>query len=157
MKAASLSELKKELNTLDLKEIVELCMRLTKYKKENKELLSYLLFDAGDEDNYVEKVKEHINEQFDELPRGNLYLANKSLRKVLRITNKYIKYSGSKKTEAELLIYFCLKVKKSGIRIASSTALSNLYERQLAKIEKAIAKLHEDLQYDYQHELENLL
>ena len=37
MKAATLSEIKKELNTLPPEQLVELCLRLSKYKKENKE------------------------------------------------------------------------------------------------------------------------
>jgi len=41
---ASLSELQKELALLERKEVLELCIRLAKYKKENKEYLSYLVF-----------------------------------------------------------------------------------------------------------------
>jgi len=34
--------------------------------------------------------------------------------------------------------------------------LKNLYEREIAAIEKKMLVLHEDLQYDYQQELEKL-
>ena len=37
MKAPSLSEVKKELNLLPAVELVELCLALAKYKKDNKE------------------------------------------------------------------------------------------------------------------------
>ena len=156
MKAASLSELKKELVTLSPSKVLELCMRLAKYKKDNKELLTYLLFEAGDEQAYIQNIKEEMHQQFQEINKSNVYLAKKSLRKILRSTNKFIKYSGSRQTEAELLIYFCNKIKKSGIQIRSSTVLTNLYDQQVKKIHKAISTLHEDLQYDYRRELEKI-
>jgi HPt (histidine-containing phosphotransfer) domain-containing protein len=156
MKAASLSEIKKELGYLDLQRVQELCMRLAKYKKENKELLTYLLFEAHDEPGYINNVKREIDEHFDTLPKGNVYFIKKSLRKILRITNKQIKYSGAKQTELELRIYFCSKIKKSGIQLLPSQVLFNLYHQQLKKIETALAKLPEDLQYDYHQELEQL-
>lgn len=156
MKAASLSEIKKELSYLELKNVQELCMRLAKYKKENKELLSYLLFEAHDEPGYISNVKRELDEHFNTLPKGNVYFIKKSLRKILRITNKQIKYSEAKQTEVELRIYFCSKIKKAGIQLLPSQVLFNLYHQQLKKIETALAKLPEDLQYDYHHELEQL-
>jgi hypothetical protein len=156
MKAASLSELKHELKILSPQEILELCIKLAKYKKENKELLTYLLFEASDESAYILSVKELIDEQFLELNRSNLYLAKKTLRKVLRTVNKYIKYSQCKPTEVELLLYFCKKVKQSGVRFRTYTVLSNLYDRQILKIRNTIAMLHEDLQYDFLEELKLL-
>ena len=156
MKTATLSELKKELNTVAPKQILDICMRLAKYKKDNKELLTYLLFESENEQAYIKGIKLQVDEQFSEMNKSNAYLAKKSLRKILRSINKYIKYSGAKETEAELLIYFCLKIKKSGIRIDSTTVLTNLYQQQIKKINKALSSLHEDLQYDYKKELERL-
>jgi hypothetical protein len=43
MKAASILELKQELQHTSSKEIVELCLRLARFKKENKELLTFFL------------------------------------------------------------------------------------------------------------------
>ena len=60
MKAASLSEIKKELSNQDEKRLLELCMRLAKYKKESKELLTYLLFESNNEQTYVLGVKKQI-------------------------------------------------------------------------------------------------
>lgn len=156
MKAASIHQLQKELNELEPKQVLELCVRLAKYKKENKELLSYLIFEAHDEKTYINGIKEEIDIMFSEMNRSTTYLIKKSLRKILRLTNKYIKYSGSKQTEVELKIYFCSKIKASRIRIDDSVMLSNLYNREIEKIKTTIAKLHEDLQYDYQQELEKL-
>ena len=58
MKAASLSELKKELSSRPPQELLELCLRLTKFKKENKELLTYLLYEASNEPAFVKSVKK---------------------------------------------------------------------------------------------------
>ena len=156
MKAASISILKKELSVRPPKDVLEICTRLAKYKKENKELLSYLLFEANDEENYILSVKSEIDKQFSEINRSTMYYIKKSIRKILRTTHKYIRYSGNSRTEVDLLIYFCTKLKTSGIPINSSTALSNLHQAQIQKIRNAIATLHEDLQYDYEQELQCL-
>jgi hypothetical protein len=157
VKSASLSELKKELSTKPHKEVLELCMRIAKYKKDNKELLNYLLFEAGNETVYIAGIKEETDLQFSEMNRSNIYFSKKSIRKILRILNKYIRYSGNRQTEVELLMYFCTKIQKSGIPYQKSIALSNLYQRQIQKIQKALSLLHEDLQYDYGEELKLLL
>jgi len=153
MKASSISALKKELSTLPNSDVIDICMKLVKYKKENKELLSYLLFDANNELEYIRNIKEEINLQFADINLSHLYFAKKSIRKILKTTNKYIRYSGHKQTEVELLIHFCTKFKKSGISIKSSNSLSNLYENQVRKIRLTIGALHEDLQHDYLEEI----
>jgi phage gp37-like protein len=154
MKTASVAELKKKLGDMPPKVLKELCLRLVKYKKENKELLTYLLFSADDEEGYIQEIKEEMDQEFEEINSANLYWAKKSIRKILRLAAKYIKYSGNKQTEVEVLLYFCRKMLDSGIKFKSSTTLLNLYERQIIKINKALATLHEDLQYDYTDELQ---
>ena len=157
MKSASVSEIKKELQTLNQQQLINHCMRMVKYKKDNKELLNYLLFESSDEDVFIKNMKHDIDCLFEEINKENVYWAKKSLRKILRITNKYIRFSGQSQTAAELLIYFCSSIKSSGIAINTSTALMNLYEAQLKKINKVIETMHEDLQYDYKKELEKIL
>ncbi|HOX82311.1 MAG TPA: hypothetical protein PLJ60_12025 [Chryseolinea sp.] len=154
MKAASVNEIKKALQALDEKEVQGFCLRLARFKKENKELLTYLLFEAQDENAYVESVKEEINELFDTVPKSNVYLIKKVLRKILRILNKRIRYSGVDETEVTLLIYFCMKFKKSGIHLHTSTVIFNLYQQQIKKINAALSKLDEDLQFDYARDFE---
>ncbi len=156
MKAVTLKSIKTELNLLHPDRVIELCLQLAKYKKENKELLSYLLFESADEQAYIKDVKSGISELFEDLNKSNLYLAKKTIRKILRMANKYIKYSGSRQTEVEILIYFCTEIKKSGIPLPANTALGNIYQRQIIKINKALVTLHEDLQFDYAVEINNL-
>ena len=157
MKAASLSEIKKELKTLEADKLLELCMRMAKFKKESKELLTYLLFESHNERAYIENVKNEIDELFNELPKGNLYYVKKSLRKILRVVNRQIKYSGIKQTEVELRIHYCSRIKKSPVRMDRSPVLFNLYQQQLKKINDALAALPEDLRYDYQRELAEIV
>lgn len=157
MKSASLSEIKKEIKSLSPEQVFDLCMRLAKYKKDNKELLNYLLFEAQDENSYINTIKAEMDEEIENLNKSNLYLAKKTIRKVLRTANKHIKYSGSKQTEAEILIHFCKTFKQTGIPIRRYTILQNLYESQLKKIQKALSTLHEDVQGDYLMDLEAIL
>jgi hypothetical protein len=119
-------------------------------------LLTYLLFEAADETAYIESVKKEIDQEFDGLPKPNLYLTKKSLRKVLRSTAKQIRYAGSPQAEVELLTYFLRKLDLSRIPYKDSPVLVNLYRQQLKKVRSVIAGLHEDLQYDYLKGLEAL-
>ena len=75
---------------------------------------------------------------------------------MLRIANKHIRYTGSKTAEAEILLHYLTNFKGLKLSWQKSTALVNLYKSQLKKIENAIATMHEDLQYDYQRELDRL-
>lgn len=97
-----------------------------------------------------------MDEQFMQINQSNLYFAKKSLRKILRTTNKFIKYTTSKEAEVELLIYYCNKIKTSGIQINKSAALTNLYNNQIKKIKGIVETMHEDLQHDYNKEIELL-
>ena len=156
MKAASVKELKQELNNCTQQELLELCLRLSEFKKENKELLTYLLFESYDEEGYIENVKSEIDTQFDHINRKTAYFIKKGVRKILRDLKKYIRYSQNKETEIDLLIYFCLKLKKFSPSMNRNVTLQNLYQRQIEMIEKKVAALHEDLQSDYDLELKEL-
>ena len=156
MKAATVKELKEELNTRSPQELLALVLRLSKFKKENKELLTYLLYEAQNEAAYIESVKREIDEGFDQINTKSYFFIKKSVRKVLRMIKKYARYSLKKETEVELLIYFCKKLKHMQPTYTRSRVLKNMYERQIGMIRKAIAKLHEDLQYDYTMELEGI-
>ena len=158
MKSASVAEIKKELKSLSHTQLLEMCMRLAKYKKDNKEFLTYLIFEADDEQAYISAIKTEMDDLFEEINYSNAYLAKKGLRKILRNLTRYSRYSGTAETTIEILIYFCKKIKKSKIHtfMRSNQVLANLYAQQLKKINKAIGTLHEDLQYDYTKELNSI-
>lgn len=156
MKAATLKEVKTELNHKSHNELLEICLRLSRFKKENKELLSYLLFEISDEEKYIESIKNAMDLEFDSINTGSYFYMRKSIRKILRIIKKYIRYSQNKETEVELLLYFSSKLQSFSPSIFDSKALENLYNRNMEFVKKKILLLHEDLQYDYQQEIEKL-
>ncbi len=157
MRSSSVHEIKQELLTLKAAELASLCLRLARFKKENKELLTYLLFEAMDEESYIKGIKLEIEELFSTINLSQLYFAKKTLRKILRVINKYCRYSGEKQTEIELRIFFCQQLKNSGIPFRQSPVTSNIYDGQLKKINAVLLTLHEDLQHDYRREVMPLL
>ncbi|MFH1121285.1 MAG: hypothetical protein V1775_15810 [Bacteroidota bacterium] len=156
MKTASVTRLKAELESLPPTAARDICMKLARFRTESKELLTYLLFYPGDEEGYIRSVKEEIDVLFGEINTSHLYFVRKTVRKIARVTNKYIRFSGNRQTEAELRLYLSLKLKQSHIPLEPGSALGNLYTGQLQKIRKAVSGLHDDLQHDYQVEMEKL-
>src|ERR1700676_2598603 len=95
-----LLDIKKEIQHLPNEQVAALCLRLVRYKKENKELLAYLLFEADNEQAFIEKIKAEVGFMFSQLPSQN-YMAAKYIRKILRLIGKYVKFIGSKQAEIE--------------------------------------------------------
>jgi hypothetical protein len=148
MTKASLPELRRALQNVPVQLIPDLCLRLARYKKENKELLSYLLFEADDEPEYIKNTKTEMDRHFGEISHATPYLAKKGIRKTLAFTNQRIRYSGQKRTETELMIHFCQKFRKT-VPFPNNITIRNIYLRQIQRIKKTISSLHEDLQFDY--------
>lgn len=140
---------------MDPESLIEVCTRLIKYKKENKELLTYIVYET-DETIYIHGIKEEMDLQFSVINFNNFYYIKKSLRKTLRFINKYIRFSGNSETELELVIYFCNKIKEMDVNISKSTSLHNIYLSQLKRLNKLLGSLHEDLQYDYRKQIKLL-
>jgi hypothetical protein len=138
MKAVTVKEISQELVNLSPKELRDLCLRLARFRKENKELLTYLLFESSDEVSYIESVKKEIDQQFEQVNKKSYYFIKKGLRRI------------------DLLIYYCSKLKKFTPSIQRNAALRSLYLRQIVTIREKLGSLHEDLQYDYGLELEAL-
>jgi hypothetical protein len=156
MKAASSSEIKQELKQRPPAELIDICLRLARFKKENKELLTYLLFESGDRESYIKSVKDEIDGGFAGINRSSVYYAKKSLRKILRIAQKFVRYSGDDVVEAEVLLHYAQQLNHLDLAWRRSTALVNLYKGVLKKLEAVIDSLHDDLQYDYRRRLEKL-
>jgi hypothetical protein len=154
MKAATINDIKKDLEKRSANELLLYCLRLAKFKKENKELLHFLLFESEDTSAYIENIKQETDEMFLEINMSNVHYIKKSVRKILRYINKHIRFTGSKQIEAELLIHFCNGILKNSIPLKKSRQLSNIYESQLMKIEAVLATLHPDLQYDLRRQFE---
>ena len=154
--AFGLQDIKKEIQHLPNEQVIELCLRLARYKKENKELLAYLLFEANDEQAFVEKVKAEVGFMFSQLPSQS-YLAAKSIRKILRLIGKYTKFIAAKSAEIDMLMSFCNNYLQYIDKRTSYKPMRLILLRQVLKINTLIKKLHEDLQYDYSQEYDLLL
>ena len=149
MQSTSIAYLKKEIQAMPKAELMEVCNKLIKYKKENKELLHYLLFESTNEANYVEQLKNEVSEMFQEVNTQTVYFAKKTIRKILRFITKYCKFSDKPSTQIDVLLHFCEEMKALPLHWKDHKVMVNLYQSQLKKIEKLIAMLHEDLQFDY--------
>jgi hypothetical protein len=79
------------------------------------------------------------------------------MRKIIRLINRYAKYTGSKQVETELALWFCINFLKYADLRTSHKPLQGLLTRQFEKIIKLLPKLHEDLQFDYQKEFESVV
>lgn len=134
MQTASLAQLKKELQVMPHAELVEVCARLIKYKKENKELLHYLLFESSDEKTYIAHLKTEAEAMFAEVNIKSMHWAKKTIRKNLRWVNKYTRYSGVATTHIELLIHFCEQMKSLPLDYNESVSMQNLYSAQVIKL-----------------------
>jgi hypothetical protein len=156
MRAEKLSDIKKELRSLNPDELIEICLRLAKYKKDSKELLSYLLYNADNPMAYAEEVKFELLPSFRFLNRS-VYTSTKELRKILRLLTKHAKYTASKEVEVELLLWFCDNYLKYANIGSTHKPLQTIFFRQLEKLRKALPKLHEDLQFDYGETYKTLL
>lgn len=154
LKAASIAELKAELQTLSQEELVAICLRLARFKRDNKELMGYLLFEAHQPDIYAEQVKQMMTDEFAAVNTANIWFAKKSIRKILRLANKYAKYAGSKELEVQLHIHYLNGLKQLPDHIIKAPIMDKLARSEEQKIRKLIRSLHEDLQYDLLRQLE---
>ncbi len=156
MESPKLHHIRKELNHLPKEVLAEYCLKIAKYKTENKELLNYLLFYSENNEQYIADIKNLLDEGFDNLPYSD-YTTTKVLRKLTRLMNKHIKFIGNKAQELELVLYFCsLFIEKSSPKTHHKPLIALLF-RQLKRIEKLIPKLDEDLQFDFQNEFTELI
>lgn len=156
MKAASVKEIKSAIENLPPAELLELCLRLIKSKKENKELATYILFDETNEAGYIENVKSSLVLLFDDVNKTNPFFAKKTLRKIVRVANRYIRYSKDATTEVEVLLFVADSMRGLKLDMKKSTALENIYIGLIKKIKKGVESLHDDLQYDYQKQIKLL-
>jgi hypothetical protein len=152
MSAATISQLKKELVKLKHDDLLDVCLRMAKFKVESKELLTYLLLKADDEVRYANDLCDEID-QLLSVP-GQIH--KKTLRKIVRWMDKSLRFSGDKETELQVRIHFCRRIKDKKISFGNCRVSANMYATQLKKIDKAIDKVHPDLQFDFNQQMAGL-
>lgn len=154
MNPASIDDIKKELKELPSKKVLDLTLRLARFRKENKELLTYLLFESHDEAGYITTLEADMDEMFGAVDPNPVSKAKKEYRKILRGINRQIKYIGNKSAAVELLLYFSMKLKNQENSLHPK--LQTIFLQQLTKAEKLLPLLEDDLQFDFRQKLDAL-
>ncbi len=156
MKIASLANIKKELQFLSEKELIDLITDLSKFSMDNKKFLFFKLFEKENPRLFTEMVQEELIEAFQQANTRNSHYAKKAAQSIRRKLNKLLKLSKDKATHIELIAFYCQKLHEYGYLSYKHPVIENIYRMQLGKIEKLISGLHEDLQYDYEYLIEKL-
>ena len=116
MKAATVVQLRRELETLDPEHLKSLCLRLARFKLENKELLTYLLFESENESYYIEGIKETADLLFEEINTKSYFFIKKVCEK----------FYGCLKNTPVILIKKKPKLNSSSIIVTNSKLLNPL-------------------------------
>lgn len=156
MYTAGVREIRQELEAQSPKELINIIQRLARFKKENKELLTFLLFEAHDLDGHLAAVREELLTSMLDIQPERIYLAKKTVRKALRIANKHIRLIGSKAAEAEIRLHVCRLLQQSGLPIERNPVLLRIFQTQMRTARKAIDTLHEDLQWELLREADRI-
>jgi len=156
MYTAGVREIRQELEAQSPKELINIIQRLARFKKENKELLTFLLFEAHDLDGHLAAVREELLTSMLDIQPERIYLAKKTVRKTLRIANKHIRLIGSKAAEAEIRLHVCRLLQQSGLPIERNPVLLRIFQTQMRTARKAIDTLHEDLQWELLREADKI-
>lgn len=156
MYTAGVREIRQELEAQTPKELINIIQRLARFKKENKELLTFLLFEAHDLDGHLAAVREELLTSMLDIQPERIYLAKKTVRKTLRIANKHIRLIGSKAAEAEIRLHVCRLLQQSGLPIERNPVLQRIFQTQMRTARKAIDTLHEDLQWELLREADKI-
>ncbi|GHB29330.1 hypothetical protein [Mongoliitalea lutea] len=151
-----IAEIKKSLNYLDEKELRSLLLDIIGFTTDNKRYAYFKLHEQQDEHFFLVESKEFLGEEFGKASMANFWSSKKSLQKLRSTLNKMLKFTKRKEFQLELILFFCEQTKEYGYLDYRHPVIHNLYHTQLRKAENLISKLHEDLQYDYQMQLEEL-
>ncbi len=153
MKPATLVQIRKELETISPQRLMALTLRLIKFKTENKEFVSYLLFDEDQLSEYLADLKFEISAMLDDVTFTKPLIAKKTLRKCQKTITKHAKYMGSKDAEAELYIFIIRKIHEKGINKYTNRTIQIIYLRLIEKVKKLLPNIHNDLRIDFEKEI----
>ncbi|MBL7926347.1 MAG: hypothetical protein JNK61_05495 [Bacteroidia bacterium] len=156
-KAVSISQIKQAVQTMPAKQLHELVLRLARFKKDNNDMLTYLIFQADDTDAYINEVNETVTAWFLEMNKSNVYLIKKTVRKTIRLIDKKIKFAALPKVTVEICMHWCQCFLANNFHKKQATVLDNLYISQVKKMEKAYNLLHPDVQMDYSAQMQRFI
>lgn len=151
-----ITEIKKAINFLDEKELKTLLLDIIGFATDNKRFAYFKLNEQQDEGFFLAETKELLLQEFGKCHHTNYWTAKKLLQKLRGTLNKLIKFTKHKDQQLELIIYFCQQTEEFGYLRYRHPVIQNLFAVQLRRAESLVSKLHEDLQYDYEQQLEEL-
>ena len=156
MQAASINTIKNELKQLPPKQVLDLLLRLARFKKENKELLTWLLFESHDEVGYIEDIKSGITDELGQIDGLPAYQYKKQFRKIQRKINKPIKYTGSKTAAVELYMHMINMIVAKKKTIFIRAFLDKALQQYISKVEKILPGMVSDIASDVSRRLQLL-
>ena len=157
MVPASIDTIKTELKQLPPKKVLELVVRLARFKKENKELLTWLLFESSDEAAYIAQVRKEITEEVEKIDGLTAYQYKKQFRKIQRKINKPIKYMGSKTAAAELYMHMIELIDRKKKTVFIRAFLEKAHEQYVRKVNILLPGIPEDLAADISRQLRQVV
>lgn len=102
---------------------------------------------------YIHEIKEVTTQLFEEMNTHHIFYIKKTIRKILRFVNKQATFAVSKQLEAEMRIHFCNCILAYAVPLKKSVQLSQLYQKQMKKIDTLLSSVHPDLQFDLKRQL----
>ena len=152
---APIKNIKEELQHLSYQELLNFTLHILKYKKENKELAHYLLFEKQDEDGYADKIISLIKVEFSTVNFSRPFFARKGFRRINRLASKYLKYSGEAETSLKVFIFLMNEISAAGKKYRYTNLTDKIVDQYLVKSKKIILTMHEDLQFEYENLINN--
>jgi len=153
---ANLNTIKKELIECEKKQLIEIITRLCRFKLDNKSLVSFLLFDAENEPEFVKEAKLQIDDLIEESKYFNFYSTKKRYRKIATLITKYVKFTNKTESEIELRLHLVKTFTENKSELKTYLYFKKALSKQLEKVDKLMKKIHEDLQFEYEEEINNL-
>ncbi|MFF5384230.1 hypothetical protein [Pedobacter suwonensis] len=163
MKLSEHKDLKTAIAALPVKEKDKLLLRLVAKDKVLTEHLHYkLLEDETDLEDRKERIKAEVEEQITELKKLNAKEALVKVRKMVTAVNHFYKVTKDPVGEVELKLFILntipLDYKKSIFGYRDFMMLFSVYYiKTVAVTINKFKKLHEDLQFDFAENLNQLL
>ncbi len=153
MKAASIKQLRTEIGNLPPHKLAALTERLIKYKKDNKELASYIIFYEEDEAGFADDVETALEEQFGLINFKTAFFAKKGLRKMIRIANKFLRYTPNKSTQARIIMDVLSRLALIPASLKKNTQIKNMQVSLLKKLDDILLQVHQDERHDFEKQL----
>lgn len=154
MDAASLADIRKELAHQSPAELMELVVRLARFRLDNKALIGYWLFDRTNQAQFLAQVHLALDEALASMNFSSAYFVKKSLRKWQRQVNLYGRICGEPWMLADLQGYYvwtCLRAQK---KVMYPDYFVELIRAAQRKFNTLLLKLEPDMQHDMQRQFE---